>query len=92
MKEGKLELLEKIRTQKKAELRLLTLLKESLEGKSIQKMAMIHVWNNLPGAEKLLNEFRTQVNCPADVIMAQFTPGLSVHAGDGVIGFAVLTK
>jgi DegV family protein with EDD domain len=89
-RDGKLELLEKVRTQKKAEQRLIELFKISVEGKTVEKMAMVHV-NNKQGAGNLLQHIRSETPIPNDVLMAEFTAGLSVHAGSGVIGFVVIT-
>lgn len=90
-RDGKLDLLEKVRTQKKAEKRLVELMRESLDGKQIEKLAMLHV-NNLAGAKSLLSALSTISQPHEDVIIAEFTPGLSVHAGSGVIGFVLLEK
>ncbi|MHB8134422.1 MAG: DegV family protein [Anaerolineaceae bacterium] len=90
-KEGKLELLEKVRTQKKAEIRLLELMKEAIKDKKIEQIAMIHV-NNLSGAEDLYAKMKSLFDCPEKVIYADFTPGLSVHAGSGVVGYFILTE
>lgn len=89
-RDGKLELLEKVRTQKKAEQRLIELFLNSVEGKKIVKLAIVHV-NNSAGAEKLLDQIRSQIQLPDDIIHAEFTPGLSVHTGSGVVGYAILT-
>ncbi len=86
---GKLELLEKVRTQKKAEKRLVELIEARLLGKPIQQLAMIHV-NNLEGAQKLFKLLQEKVSCNEEVIFADFGPGLSVHAGSGVIGFVAV--
>ncbi|PKO13645.1 MAG: hypothetical protein CVU39_17600 [Chloroflexi bacterium HGW-Chloroflexi-10] len=87
---GKLELLEKVRTSKKAEQRLLELAVLSTQGKKIERIAMIHV-NNQAGVEKLYQQLCEMIPCPPHPILADFTPGLSVHAGSGVIGFVILT-
>ena len=89
-RDGKLELLEKVRTQKKAEQRLIELFRNSLQGKTVNKMAMVHV-NNAHGANNLLNQIRNEIPLPENIIMAEFTAGLSVHSGSGVIGFVVIT-
>ncbi|OJX39505.1 MAG: hypothetical protein BGO78_13420 [Chloroflexi bacterium 44-23] len=88
---GKLDLLEKVRTQKKAEKRLVELIDERLLGKSIDKLAMIHV-NNLQGAQKLLDLLQEKITCNEEIIFANFGPGLSVHAGSGVIGFVAVER
>lgn len=89
--EGKLELLEKVRTMRKAENRLLELAEECTKGKQIESIAMIHV-NNLPGAEALFKKLNISLNLDLQPIYADFTPGLSVHAGSGVTGFVIVTK
>ena len=90
-RDGKLELLEKIRTQKKAEIRLIELFLNAVQGKKIEKLAMVHV-NNRTGAEKLLQQIQNHSQLPDDILHAEFTPGLSVHAGSGVVGFVIVTS
>lgn len=91
VKDGKLDLLEKVRTQKKAETRLIELMKESVQDKKIEKIAMIHV-NNLAGAQSLFALMKDNFDCPENVTFSAFTPGLSVHAGSGVVGYVILTE
>jgi DegV family protein with EDD domain len=91
VQDGKLDLLEKIRTMKKAQKRLLELAKESINNKKILQIGMIHV-NNETGTKELYRELCSVLPCPPDPIIAEFTPGLSVHAGAGVIGFVILTE
>ncbi len=88
---GKLELLEKIRTMKKAQKRLIDLAKESVGDRKILQMGLIHV-NNLEGVKALHNELCETFECPADPIFAEFTAGLSVHTGTGVIGVVLQTE
>ncbi len=90
-RDGKLELLEKIRTQKKAEIRLIELFLNAVQGKKIEKLAMVHV-NNRIGAENLLKQIQNHSQLPDDILHAEFTPGLSVHAGSGVVGFVIVTS
>jgi DegV family protein with EDD domain len=90
VKNGKLDLLEKIRTRKKAVDRLLTLLGEAVQDKKIERLAVIHV-NDLQGAAELEVLLRAAFACPEKIIVAEFTPGLSVHAGSGVVGVVVQT-
>jgi fatty acid-binding protein DegV len=51
---------------------------------------MIHV-NHLQGAEELREQLCSVIPCPGSILTAEFTPGLSVHAGTGVVGVVVLT-
>ncbi|HSM23611.1 MAG TPA: DegV family protein [Anaerolineaceae bacterium] len=91
VQEGKLELLEKVRTMKKAKLRLIDLASKCLIDKKIKQIGFIHV-NNLEGVKELHKELCDVISCPQDPIIAEFTPGLSVHAGSGVIGFVIHTE
>ena len=83
--EGRLDLLERIRTRKKAWARTIDLAAEALGGLPAERMAIIHV-----AAEAEAHEFETQVRaeltCPEEIIIAQLTPGLSVHSGAGLVG------
>jgi DegV family protein with EDD domain len=87
---GKLELLEKVRTQKKAVARVLDLVSQSVGDGSIERMAIIHVTNPV-GARALQEQLCAQLTCPDTVIIAEFSAGLSVHAGAGVVGVVVVT-
>ena len=90
VKEGRLDLLERIRTSKKAIDRLLELTSQAVGGKSIQRMAFLHV-NNLKGANAFQSQLGELVDFPPEVLTAELTPGLSVHGGAGAVGVAVLT-
>jgi DegV family protein with EDD domain len=91
VRDGKLELLERIRTRKNAVARLLDLSRFACDGNRIDRLAILHV-NDLEGAEKLQELLCGILPCPERIIMAEFTPGLSVHAGNGVIGTVILTN
>lgn len=89
--DGKLDLLEKIRTRKKAVERMLELTRQSLDGKPVERASIIHI-NNPEGARELQKLLREQIACPDEMITTQFTPGLSVHAGSGVVGLVVIEQ
>ena len=89
-REGKLDLLEKVRTWKKARNRLVELAELCTEGKTIQRVGMIHV-NNEEGALTLHKLIAERLSLPEDFLLAEFTAGLSVHTGSGVIGFVFVT-
>ena len=91
VQDGKLDLLERIRTHKKAVDRLLELSRLASDGERIERLAILHV-NDLEGAQDLRQRLCAILPCPDEIIMAEFTPGLSVHAGTGVIGSVILTK
>ena len=89
--EGKLDLLEKVRTRKKAWSRVLELSKESLGAGEIDQMYLLHV-----AARDWADEFegllRAGLPCPDRITMTGLTPGLSVHTGAGLVGVAFTTR
>jgi DegV family protein with EDD domain len=95
VRDGRLDLLEKVRTRRKSWKRVFELVAHDLEGRAIERMAIVHA-----NAEAEAREFAAQLrenlpssaSCPPseDVIMAAFTAGLSVHAGAGLVGVAVV--
>lgn len=87
---GKLDLLEKVRTRKKAVQRMLDLTRRSVDGKPIVRAAVLHV-NDLVGAQALLNQLCSEFVMPESTLTVPFGPGLSVHAGSGVVGVVIQT-
>ena len=90
VRDGKLDMLEKVRTQHKAWDRVVELTVESLGGRPIERMGFIHV-NALEKVREFEALLREHLSCPTDVITAEFTPGLSVHSGTGIVGVVVVT-
>jgi len=91
MIDGKLGLLEKVRTHRLAMNRLLQLLEKSAAGKQIEKAGIVHV-NNPEDAALLEARLRADLPMPADVLIAEFTAGLSVHGGTGLVAAVLVTK
>lgn len=86
---GKLEMVEKIRTKKKSWRRTINLLESAIDGKPIERMAIAHV--AVPDAAQEFEALlRASLDCPAEILMMELTPGLSVHAGAGLVGAGVL--
>lgn len=88
---GKLDLLEKVRTKKKAWARILELVQEDLGEKEIESMCVLHVAASDEAADfkKLLED---NFDCPVDMPFVPLTPGLSVHTGAGLVGVAFIVK
>lgn len=84
---GKLEMLEKVRTRKKAWERVIHLIQEDLGGKPPEQLAVLHV-NALPEAQEFAAMLDKAGACPAEIIFAGLTPGLSAHTGPGMVGAA----
>ena len=81
---GKLELLEKVRTRKKAWARMIELVKLDLGNSTIEKISVMHV-NALEAAESFKGILKSEVPCPDDILIADLNPGLSIHTGDGMV-------
>jgi fatty acid kinase fatty acid binding subunit len=85
--DGKLQMLERVRSRKRALARVIELTSEALAGRTLERLAVQHV----ACPEEAL-AFKEQlcaaIPCPDEVVIAEFTPGLSVHTGAGLIGVA----
>ena len=53
-------------------------------------MGIIH-GDHAVRANELRGQLCEKYTCPEDVLIADFTPGLSVHTGSGVVGLVILT-
>ena len=88
--DGKLQLLERIRTQHKSWARVVELALEASAGRKIERMVLLHV-----SASEAAREFEPMVRealpCQ-DVMYAAMNPGLSVHTGAGLIGVVFTTE
>lgn len=91
VREGKLDMLEKVRTRRKAMERLVELIRGGLGGKKIERLGLIHVCDRA-GAEELHRQLCAALQCPAEALTVEFTPGLSVHAGAGLVGAVFVTE
>jgi DegV family protein with EDD domain len=81
---GKLELLEKIRTQNKSWKRAVELSVEKASGHKIEKMAILNVLAKEP-ALRFQTLLQSSMTCPEEIMCADVTPGLSVHTGAGMV-------
>lgn len=85
IKEGKLDLLERVRTQRKAFARLIELTEEICANRDIERLALVHV-NAEEDSRRFESELRSRISFPGESLYAELTPGLSVHSGAGLVG------
>lgn len=89
LQNGKLDLLEKVRTRKKAWSRTIQLIEDACQDKPIERLSILHV--NVPDdAREFHSLLCDRLDCPEEVPYAELTPGLSVHTGAGIVGAAVV--
>ena len=91
MRDGKLDLLEKVRTRRVAMNRLVELVIAAVNGKPVERICLIHV-NNPEDSAILEAQLRKKMELPKHIDLIDFGPGLSVHTGIGTIGVVVLAK
>ena len=91
LEDGELQMLERVRTRKKAWSRVIKLTADALDGGQAGRMAIVHV-DALPEAQQFEEQLRARLPCPETIIIAELTPGLSVHTGAGLVGLAAVSK
>ncbi|MFH2104228.1 MAG: DegV family protein [Chloroflexota bacterium] len=88
--DGKLQMLERVRTQRKSWERVIELAVEATARKGIERMALLHVNAGDPA-----KEFEKQVSkalpCP-EIQFIEMNPGLSIHSGAGLVGVVFITE
>ena len=85
IQDGKLDLLERVRTQKKASARVIELAVQAAGDKPIERMAIIHICA-LEEAREFEAQLHTRIASCEDILYTELSAGLSVHAGAGLVG------
>jgi DegV family protein with EDD domain len=89
LQDGELQMLERVRTRRKAWSRVIELTAGAVGGMPPQHIAIVHV-DALQQARQFEEELRASIVCPETIIVAGLTAGLSVHTGAGLVGVAAV--
>ncbi len=89
MREGRLDLLEKVRTRKNAWARMADLCVQHAGDGGVDRWALVHV-NARDEALAFGAQLQERLPLPAEPLVAPLGPGLSVHTGDGTIAAVLL--
>jgi DegV family protein with EDD domain len=87
IRDGRLDLLERVRTQKRSWARVVELCVEAVGEDAIEAFSMVHA-DAPEDARQLEALLREALEVPVETITAELNPGLSVHSGAGMIGAA----
>jgi DegV family protein with EDD domain len=87
---GKLDMLEKVRTRKKAWERVVELCRRDSMGKKIINMAVLDV-NATKDADEFEALLKANLDCPAEILRSDLSAGLSVHTGAGLVAVGFVT-
>jgi DegV family protein with EDD domain len=91
MRDGTLDLLERVRSEKKAWSRVIDLAADAAGGRPAAGLAIVHA--DAPArAQRFETLLRERMPCPDEIITAPLTPGLSVVSGPGLVGVVLVTQ
>lgn len=85
VRNGKLDMLERVRTRGKAWARTIDLAVQAAAGRPVERLAILHV-NALEDARAFTQQLCARLPFSGEPVYAELTPGLSVHAGAGLVG------
>jgi len=90
VREGKLDMLERVRTRGKAWRRVIELTQQATAGRPIERMAILHI-NALEDAHQFQEQLCAHLPCPDEVMVTALTPGLSLFGGNGFVGVVTVS-
>jgi DegV family protein with EDD domain len=89
IREGTLDLLERVRTRKKAWARVVELAAQAAGDRPVERMGIVHV-AALDQARRFEEQLRAGMDCPDEILIAGLSAGLSTYGGAGMVGVALV--
>jgi len=89
IKDGRIEAVERVRTKKKAHLRLVEIIEERAVGSKSVKLATLHA-NAYDDARSLLDAATDRLGNVEESIFTEVSPVVGTHAGPGTVGLAYM--
>jgi DegV family protein with EDD domain len=86
--DGRIEPLERVRTQKKALDRLIDIVAERVNDQESVRFGVLHA-NNPEGAKDLIANLETRLS-PLEAIISGVSPAIGTHVGPGTLGIAIM--
>jgi DegV family protein with EDD domain len=90
IKDGRLAILERVRTWRKSWARMTELAQKARGNQSIDRLGIAHC-NNLLEAKQFQSMVCQALGWTGEVIFCELTPGMSPHSGAGMLGVAFVT-
>jgi DegV family protein with EDD domain len=91
LRNEKLEMLERVRTQRKAWSRLIDLACAATGNRPLEHLAVLHV-NASEAAGQFEIQLRSALPWSKEIPHVEMTPGLSIHTGAGLVGVVLVTE
>ena len=86
--EGDVIMNDRVRTSKRAQLRLIELVEAQ---QPLERIAVLHT-NNLQGAQRLQKQAAFLFPPEQELIFMEITPAIGSHIGPGAVGFAFISE
>jgi DegV family protein with EDD domain len=85
IRDGTLDLLERVRTRRKAWARVVELAAQAAGDRPVERMGIVHV--AVPDlARRFEEELRAGMACPDEILIAELSAGLATYGGAGMVG------
>ena len=91
VKDGRVEAVERVRTKKKAQMRLIEIVEERTAGSTSVKLATLHA-NAYDDARALLDEATGRLGNVDESVFSEVSPVVGTHAGPGTVGLAYMVN